>query len=55
MQEDNAEAGPSKLKVVNYVSEEETVRNDYPAWYGVSGRWGSEYVHGAAAPEICEE
>lgn len=53
--ETNAEAGPSKLNVVNYVPEEETVRNDYCAWYGASGRWGSEYIKGAADNEICEE
>lgn len=53
--ETNAEAGPSKLNVVNYVPEEETVRNDYCAWYGTSGHWGSDYVQGAADDEICEE
>ncbi|WWD17063.1 hypothetical protein CI109_101500 [Kwoniella shandongensis] len=53
----NSVAGPSKTKmmVVNYVKEEETIRNDYSEWYGVSGEFGSNYVMGARDQEICEE
>ena len=46
---------PSKSNVVNYVPEEETIRNDYAAWYGVSGEVGANYILGAADHEICEE
>lgn len=63
---DQNEAGPSrpagvvpnqlsKANVVNYIQEEETVRNDYTAWYGASGEWGSNFVLGAEAERICEE
>lgn len=45
----------SKSNVVNYVTEEESVRNDYADWYGVSGEWGSNYVLGAEDERICEE
>ncbi|OCF39790.1 hypothetical protein I317_06399 [Kwoniella heveanensis CBS 569] len=48
-------AGPSKSNVVNYVAEEETIRNDLPGWYGASGELGSNYVLGAKDEEICEE
>lgn len=61
----NAQAGPSsprwdarppsKRNVTNYIAAEEAVRNDYAAWYGVSGSWPSNYVLGASSPEICEE
>ncbi len=46
---------PSKAKVLNYVSEEETIRNDYAAWYGVSGEFESNHILGAGDEEICEE
>nr|XP_018263032.1 uncharacterized protein I303_04522 [Kwoniella dejecticola CBS 10117]OBR85190.1 hypothetical protein I303_04522 [Kwoniella dejecticola CBS 10117] len=54
---------PSKAKekekenVVNYVKEEETIRNDYSAWFGRSGsgRLPSIYILGAKDQEICEE
>lgn len=46
---------PSKDNVVNYIAEEETVRNDYADWFGVSGEWGSNAVLGAKDEEICEE
>ncbi|ORX35678.1 MT-A70-domain-containing protein [Kockovaella imperatae] len=54
------EPGPSSAKatksnVVNYVPEEETIRNDYTAWYGVSGQVGANYILGARDHEICEE
>jgi mRNA (2'-O-methyladenosine-N6-)-methyltransferase len=48
-------ASNSKLNVANYVVAEETVRNDYCEWYGVSGEWGSNYVLGVGQEEICEE
>lgn len=61
----NAHAGPSgtskavdyisKVNVANYVPEEESVRNDYAAWYGASGQWGSNFVLGADEGQICEE
>lgn len=50
-----SEPGPSKKNVVNYIAEEETVRNDYADWFGVSGEWGSNAVLGAKDEEICEE
>lgn len=46
---------PSKRNVANYIPAEEAVRNDYAAWYGVSGDWPSNYVLGAGSEEICEE
>lgn len=46
---------PSKRNVANYIAAEEAVRNDYAAWYGVSGDWPSNYVLGAGSDEICEE
>lgn len=52
------EAGPSrpsKTNVVNYVPAEEAVRNDYAAWYGVSGEFPSNHVLGAGEKEVCEE
>ncbi|WVR09721.1 hypothetical protein IAU60_006797 [Kwoniella sp. DSM 27419] len=45
----------SKDSVVNYIAEEETVRNDHTAWYGASGEFGSNYVLGAKEGQICEE
>lgn len=48
-------AGPSKRRIVNYVQEEETVRNDLSGWYVQSGEFGSNHIHGAAEHEICEE
>lgn len=61
----NAQAGPSgtskgvdyisKLNVANYIPEEESVRNDYAAWYGASGQWGSNFVLGAEERQVCEE
>lgn len=60
--EDKGDAGaggsagtPSKMRVANYVPEEETVRNDYTAWYGASGEWGSNFVLGAEPERVCEE
>nr|XP_019046613.1 hypothetical protein I302_05363 [Kwoniella bestiolae CBS 10118]OCF25543.1 hypothetical protein I302_05363 [Kwoniella bestiolae CBS 10118] len=52
--EDNV---PSKEKVLNYVKEEDTVRNDYAAWFGRGGREevGSNFILGAKDEEICEE
>jgi mRNA (2'-O-methyladenosine-N6-)-methyltransferase len=52
---DHAEAGPSKRNVINYVPEEETVRNDLTERYVSSGEFGSNYILGAADKEICEE
>lgn len=61
----NAVAGPSgtwkgvdyisKANVANYIPEEESVRNDYAAWYGASGEWGSNFVLGADEGQVCEE
>jgi mRNA (2'-O-methyladenosine-N6-)-methyltransferase len=51
----NADAGPSKRHVVNYVDEEETVRNDLTERYVQSGEFGSNYILGAGDTEICEE
>lgn len=51
----NAEAGPSKRNVPNYVSEEETIRNDLTERYIQSGEFGSNYIQGAEDDEICEE
>lgn len=48
-------SSPSKRNVANYIPAEEAVRNDYAAWYGVSGDWPSNYVLGAGSDEICEE
>ena len=48
-------AGPSKRSIVNYVQEEETVRNDLSGWYVQSGEFGSNHIHGADEHEICEE
>jgi hypothetical protein len=48
-------AQPSKANVVNYVSGEETIRNDYAARYGASGEFGSNHILGAGDHEICEE
>jgi len=45
----------SKGNVINYVSGEETIRNDYAGWYGVSGDFGSSHILGAGENEICEE
>ncbi|WVF71216.1 hypothetical protein IAT40_006016 [Kwoniella sp. CBS 6097] len=53
--EAKSEAGPSKSNVVNYVAEEETIRNDLPGWFGTSGEFGSNYILGAKDEEICEE
>jgi hypothetical protein len=44
-----------KSHVVNYVQAEETIRNDYTAWYTASGIPGSDYILGAQDHEICEE
>jgi mRNA (2'-O-methyladenosine-N6-)-methyltransferase len=52
---DEMVAGPSKRRIVNYVKEEETVRNDLSGWYVQSGEFGSNHIHGAAEHEICEE
>jgi hypothetical protein len=46
---------PDKGHVVNYVQAEETIRNDYCAWYGISGEIGGGFVLGAEDHEICEE
>ena len=48
-------AQPSKANVTNYVAGEETIRNDYTAWYGASGEFGSNHILGAADDEICVE
>ena len=45
----------TKANVVNYVQEEETIRNDYTTWYGVSGQVGTNFILGANDGEICEE
>lgn len=52
---DTPGAGPSKRNVVNYVEEEETVRNDLSGWYVQSGQYGSNHIFGAGDHEICEE
>jgi len=44
-----------KDHVINYVQAEETIRNDYTAWYTASGIPGSDYILGARDHEICEE
>lgn len=49
------EAGPSKRHITNYVSEEETVRNDLSGLYVQSGEFGSNHIFGANDKEICEE
>lgn len=46
---------PSKKNVVNYIPDEETIRNDYAEWYGVSGEFGSNHILGAEDQEMCEE
>ena len=46
---------PSKANVINYVAGEESIRNDYAAWYGVSGEAGANYILGAGEGEVCEE
>lgn len=51
----SATAGPSKRHVINYIEEEETVRNDLSGRYVQSGEFGSNYILGAADDEICEE
>jgi hypothetical protein len=53
--DEQVQAGPSKANVKNYVPAEETIRNDYCAWYGVSGENGGEFILGAEDHEICEE
>ena len=45
----------SKENVINYLADEETVRNDYTAWYNRSGIPGSDYILGANDTNICEE
>lgn len=50
-----AASAPAKDNVVNYISAEEALRNDYAAWYGVSGEFPSNYVLGAGDEEICGE
>lgn len=52
---DRSGKGKSKANVVNYVPAEEAVRNDYAAWYGVSGAYPSNWVLGAGDNEICDE
>jgi hypothetical protein len=51
----NAEAGPSKRNITNYIQEEETIRNDLTERYIQSGEFGSNYIQGAGDGEICEE
>jgi hypothetical protein len=51
----NAEAGPSKRNIPNYIPEEETIRNDLTERYIQTGEFGSNYIQGAADGEICEE
>ena len=51
----DAEAGPSKRNIPNYVPEEETIRNDLTERYIESGEFGSNYILGAEESEICEE
>jgi len=51
----NAEAGPSKRNIPNYIPEEETIRNDLTERYIQTGEFGSNYIQGAAEGEICEE
>jgi mRNA (2'-O-methyladenosine-N6-)-methyltransferase len=50
-----AASAPKKDNVVNYIAAEEALRNDYAAWYGVSGQFPSNYVLGAGDDEICGE
>lgn len=45
----------SKENVVNYVNEEETIRNDYCEWYGATGECGSNFIMGAEGDDICSE
>lgn len=45
----------SKENVINYLADEETVRNDYTAGYNCSGVPGSDYILGAKDTTICEE
>lgn len=52
---DTSLPGPSKDNVINYIPGEETVRNDYTAWYNSSGISGADYMLGAKDSEICEE
>jgi hypothetical protein len=51
----NAEAGPSKRNIPNYIPEEETIRNDLTERYIQTGEFGSNHIQGAAEGEICEE
>jgi hypothetical protein len=51
----NAEAGPGKRNIPNYIPEEETIRNDLTERYINTGEFGSNYIQGAAEGEICEE
>jgi len=51
----NAEAGPSKRNIPNYIPEEETIRNDLTERYIQTGEFGSNYIQGAEEKEICEE
>ena len=55
IQTTNAEAGPSKRNIPNYIPEEETIRNDLTERYIQTGEFGSNYIQGAAEGEICEE
>lgn len=50
-----ATSEPTKANVINYSPGEETVRNDYTAWYNSSGISGAHYILGAKDSEICEE
>jgi mRNA (2'-O-methyladenosine-N6-)-methyltransferase len=51
----NTSKGKTKANVVNYIGAEEAVRNDYAAWYGVSGEYPTNHVLGAGDDEICDE
>ncbi|KGB76743.1 transcription regulator [Cryptococcus deuterogattii 99/473] len=53
--EGKGEGRAIKDNVVNYVKEEETIRNDYCEWYGATGECGSSFIMGAEGEDICSE
>lgn len=53
--EGEGEGRASKDTVVNYVKEEETIRNDYCEWYGATCECGSGFIMGAEGEDICSE
>ncbi|WWC69941.1 uncharacterized protein I206_103885 [Kwoniella pini CBS 10737] len=54
-QEEEENGVISKDNVLNYIKEEETIRNDYCNWFGKSNELPSNYILGSKDEEICEE